>query len=281
MVAQRKEMSLVPPQPISVWEKEDSIQEIKSLFAAELTVMEFKLFIALGKATGLNPYLREIWAVKYKNNAAQIFIGRDGYRKGAQRQPSYDYHLADAVYDGDEFSVDNGEVKHKYSLKNRGNLIGAYCVVKRKGSSRASFVFVNLDEYDRKQSTWNDKKATMIKKVAEAQGLRSCFQDVFGGTYHEYEQFKDVVAIEPPKASGKGLAALEQSLGIEAEPEVMEAEVIEAEPSPLEKLKLLMEDKKVATVVERFLTKAKVGTIEELQADQIEKALNHLTKKDS
>lgn len=178
---------------MTIWEEEKSLAEIKNLFAANLTPVEFKVFIGLGKATGLSPFLREIWAVKYPpdkyGNArpAQIFIGRDGYRKSAQRNPQYDYHQVDAVYTNDEFKVCNGEIIHSYNLADRGKLAGAYCIAKRQNSSRPSHVYVSLEEYDKQQSCWKTLPATMIKKVAEAQALRLAFQEIFAGTYHEYE----------------------------------------------------------------------------------------------
>ena len=41
-----------------------------------------------------------------------------------------------------------------------------------------------------KPTLWDTKPATMIKKVAEAQGLRMAFQSQFGGTYHESENWE-------------------------------------------------------------------------------------------
>lgn len=173
---------------LNVWEDEKALTEIKSLFAPKLNNLEFKAFVGLGKASGLNPFLREIWSIKYSDNApAQIFIGRDGYRKAAQKNPDYDYHQADAVYANDNYKVRQGEIEHDYNLKDRGELIGAYCMVKRKSSSRAMHVFVDFREYNTNRSVWKEKPATMIKKVAEAQALRSAFQEQFGGTYSEDE----------------------------------------------------------------------------------------------
>lgn len=177
-----------------MWTNPTSISEIKSICAPKLTDGEFKAFMQIGKATNLNPFLREIWAVKFGDNPANIFIGRDGYRKSAQSHPLYDYHLADAVYEKDEFSVENGQIKHKYTLVNRGKLMGAYCIVKRKNSSLPIYVFVELSEYSTGKSLWNSqngKPATMIKKVAEAQALRSAFQELFAGTYDESEQWEN------------------------------------------------------------------------------------------
>lgn len=174
-------------QAMTIWEDTSKLAEIKEVFAPTLSNTEFQMFIGMGKATGLNPFLREMWAVKYGNSAAQIFIGRDGYRKAVQPHPEYEYHHVDAVYENDVFEVKNGEPNHSYNLKNRGKLLGAYCVAKRTRSKHPMYVFVEVNEYNTKKSVWADKPATMIKKVAEAQCLRACFQDIVGGTYLEDE----------------------------------------------------------------------------------------------
>lgn len=181
--------SLKMSNELQIWQDESSLAEIKKIFGRGLSEAEFTTLCKIGEATGLNPFLREIWAVKYGNSSANIFIGRDGYRKAAQNNQDYDYHISDAVYDNDNFTVKNGEVDHEYNLKDRGKIIGAYCVVKRKNSSKPNFVFVEFKEYKGK-SVWETKPATMIKKVAEAQGLRMTFQSLFAGTYDESEDWK-------------------------------------------------------------------------------------------
>jgi phage recombination protein Bet len=188
---------------LSMWEDNEKLREIRKLFAPKLTDMEFQFFVGMGKATNLNPFLREIWAVKYsEKEAAQIFIGRDGYRKSAQSHRDYDYHQCDAVYENDDFEMNDGIIKHKYNLKNRGELLGAYCIAKRKNSERPSYVFAELREYSTGKSLWREpglykndkgymsqggKPATMIKKVAESQCLRAGFQELFAGSYGEEE----------------------------------------------------------------------------------------------
>ena len=167
----------------TVWQK---IPIIKATFAPTLTEPEFAMFVGLGKSLGANPFNREIWAVKYGGSAAQIFLGRDFYRRKAQEQPNYKGHQVDAVYSNDEFAMVNGIPHHKYKITDRGVLVGAYCVV-HKTDCQPYHVFCELSEYDSNQSNWKTKKATMIKKVAEAQGLRGAFQGVFSGTYDESE----------------------------------------------------------------------------------------------
>lgn len=209
-----RNLEVIENKSLTVWEGDENLRQVRAIFAPTLTELEFTMFVEMGKATSLNPFLKEIWAVKYdKSKPAQIFIGRDGYRKTAQRHPLYDYHTADAVYSNDDFQVKDGEVFHKYCLKDRGTLVGAYCTVHRKGSSKAGYVYVDFAEYNLKQSVWNQKPATMIKKVAEAQALKSSFQELFAGSYNEFEEFdqqRDPTAGKP----GKGVQGLKEKLGI-------------------------------------------------------------------
>jgi phage recombination protein Bet len=206
----------------TIWEGEENLKQIKQIFAPKLSQLEFTIFVEMGKATNLNPFLRELWAVKYQDNApAQIFIGRDGYRKSAQNHPLYDYHYVEAIYSNDEFKVINGEISHSYGMVNRGTLLGAYCVVKRRNSSKSTHTIVEFKEYSTGKSLWNTttgKPVTMIKKVAEAQALKASFQDIFGGTYSEYEQFDNeeitVVDSKPMSKAASKVNELLQQKGL-------------------------------------------------------------------
>lgn len=184
---------------LTLWQDEKQIAEVKAIYGKDLTDGEFKIFRGIGMVTNLNPYLREIWAVKYGTSPASIFIGRDGYRKAAQGNPEYDFHIVDAVYANDDFKVEDGAVRHSYNVKERGALVGAYCSVKRKSASKPMFTYVELKEYTTGKSLWQTKPATMIKKVAEAQGLRMAFQDIFAGTYDESEQWEQKKGNDTPK----------------------------------------------------------------------------------
>ena len=188
---------------IDMWHDESKLQEIRKMVSPStpLSDMEFSFLVELGRATQLNPFMKEIWAVKYRRKnrdtgkyeelPAQIFIGRDGYRKTAQRQPDYEYHQVNAVYSKDEFKICGDEIQHAYGFANRGELLGAYCIVKRKRSSKYTYVMVTVGEYNLNQGLWKDKPETMIKKVAEAQALRQAFQEVLAGTYSDAELPQD------------------------------------------------------------------------------------------
>jgi len=184
---------------LNVWKKP---QEIKKIFAPNLTDTELQYFMGLSISLQANPFKRELWPVKYGNQPLQAVIGRDFYRRKAQEQPNYKGHIVDCVREGDSFQVkreinlQTGEVKasqvlHEYGEK-RGKPLGAYCLVMVE-NRLPTYVFCEVSEYigytkDGKPTKfWNQKPETMIKKCAEAQGLRSAFQGIFEGTYDESE----------------------------------------------------------------------------------------------
>jgi len=184
-----KELTTETMEIEKVWDK-DSYNKIRKMFAPQLTNQEFGMFVGLGKSLGANPFLREIWAVKYGNSEAQIFLGRDFYRRKAQEQTEYKGHQVDAIYSNDEFKMSGGNPEHSYSLQDRGNLIGAYAIVHRS-DNEPFFLTVKFEEYSTGKALWKSKPETMIKKVAEAQALRGAFQGVFAGTYDQSEEWVD------------------------------------------------------------------------------------------
>ncbi len=190
----------------NVWQDTAFLDEIKKVYGKGLNEIEFATFMMMAKSNNLNPFNREIFSYKF-GDAATIVIARDGYRKIAQRHPEYDYHMADAVYSGDTFEQVDGKVKHAYNMADRGALVGAYALAKRKSSSLAHFTFVNLKEYIKQTGTWKTIPATMIKKVAESQVLRMAFQESYVGTYDESEIEGKDSAIDINPETGELLSA--------------------------------------------------------------------------
>jgi len=185
---------------MAVWE---NLNDVRAQFGPTLTEKEFSFFVTLGREFGANPFLREIWAVKYDSKSpASIFLGRDMYRRRAQEIPEYNGHTVQAIYEKDKFEFDiiNEMPKHSYSnFGDRGKLLGAYYIGWSKRSQHPFYVSVRLDEYNQGFALWKTKPETQIKKVAEAQGLRGQYQGVFAGTYDESEQW----AVENKTVSAK------------------------------------------------------------------------------
>lgn len=176
-----------------MWSDPIRLKKIREIFAQNVSDLEFEAFVELGRSTGLNPFRGEIKCIKYGSSPAQTFVARDGYRIIALKHSEYDYHQCDTVYENDDFRVKDGCIDHSYTLKDRGKIVGAYCIVKRKSASRHVYAYVKFSEYNTGKSTWSAKPDVMIKKVAEAMGLRAAFQDILGGTYcpEEMDNFEE------------------------------------------------------------------------------------------
>jgi hypothetical protein len=109
----------------------------------------------LAKTYQLDPFAKQIWAVKYGNNPAAIFCGRDGFLAIAHRSGKFDGMESGTRKDGDD-------------------LVG-WCRVYRKDMSRPFEVEVSLSEYSTGKNLWQTKPKTMIVKVAESHALRRAF----------------------------------------------------------------------------------------------------------
>jgi len=187
-----KEISVVPEKDLLIWESEESLKEIRNIFAKNATDNEFRILCELGRATGLSPFLKQIWFVKYGNDGAQIFIGRDGYRVGISRHKKYEGHFVDAVYSNDNYKYSmDGTLTHDYNMQDRGKLIGAFCIAWMKDRRFPYYVYVPVGEYDTGKSTWSTKKSTQIKKVAESQCCRMAAPDMFAATYDGDAEYFD------------------------------------------------------------------------------------------
>jgi len=134
---------------------QQQIQLIRDMCAKDCTDNEFLLLMQLARTYQLDPFTKQIWAVKYGNNPAAIFCGRDGFLAIAHRSGKFDGMESGTRKDGDD-------------------LVG-WCRVYRKDMSHPFEVEVYASEYSTGKNLWRDKPRTMIQKVAEAHALRRAF----------------------------------------------------------------------------------------------------------
>ncbi len=133
----------------------EKLQLIRDMFAKGATDNEFLVMMELANRYQLDPFSKQIWLVKYGDNPAQIFCGRDGYLAIAHRSGQFDGMESGTRKEGDD-------------------LVG-WCKVYRKDMSHPFEVEVYASEYSTGKNLWRDKPRTMIQKVAEAQCLRRAF----------------------------------------------------------------------------------------------------------
>ncbi len=150
-----------PPAHIAKKYSEDEMLLLRNVIAKGCTEPEFKLLMYMASTYGLDPLLKQIWAVKRNDNSpALIFAGRDGMLAIAHRSGQFDGMQSGVVYEG--------EGKDRKPLS-------AWCEVWRKDMSHSFKTDVPFSEYNTGYSVWKTNPSAMILKVAESVCLRKAF----------------------------------------------------------------------------------------------------------
>lgn len=156
---------------------EEMVKSIKNTVARDATNSELFMFLSVANKYALDPFLGEIYFVKTKEGKSSLMSGRDGYRKIAMREPTYKVHYSDYVCANDEYNVTRKfgkltDLEHKYSHKDRGALVGAYCVLETT-DDRRYFFYAEFNRYNTGQNAWGNYPNDMIIKVAETRVFKS------------------------------------------------------------------------------------------------------------
>lgn len=150
----------------------------------QVTDQDLTQFIAICKYNQLNPFLNEAYLIKFGTNPAQMIVSKEAFFKRAEENDKYEGIQAGLILLRDGGIV---EVEGTFKLST-DELLGGWAKVFRSDRKYPIVARVNLDEYDKKQSSWNEKKSTMIAKVAKVQALREAFPTQLGAMYTDDEQ---------------------------------------------------------------------------------------------
>lgn len=185
----------------------------------QVTDQDMTQFISICKYNQLNPFLNEAYLVKFGQQPAQMIVSKEALMKRAEACPNYEGIQAGVIVIRDN-KVE--ELEGCFYLPT-DKLVGGWSKVYRSDRKYPSVSRVNLAEYDKKQSTWNEKPSTMIRKVAEVQALREAFPTQLGAMYtaEEQGQIEDVAYQEVEK--GAKANTKEISISTESEPVVEKA----------------------------------------------------------
>lgn len=153
--------------------------------AKNVTDQELEMALRLCQYQGLNPFLREVYIVKYGTSPANIIVGKDVFVKRAKNNPKFKGFEAGVIV----LTTKGGIEYRNGSLFAVGKeeLIGGWAKVYIEGWEVPFEHTVNFAEYNSGQSTWKKIPGTMIRKVALVQALREAFPDDFQGLYDSSE----------------------------------------------------------------------------------------------
>lgn len=196
------------------YESPKMIATLKSTVAVGLTNEEFALFAQFCKGTGLNPFKKEIWAIK-AGNRLQLMTGINGYWAIAN---------AHKEFDGAESGMISKTGEWVKSVPGN-DFLGAWCRVYRKDRKIAMEGEAFLSDYRRESPLWKSSPRIMIKKVAESVALRKAFPQELNGTYTAEEMPPEFSNRDPIVVTSQPAPAPQKAL--DDAHEVLDAEPVE------------------------------------------------------
>lgn len=170
--------------------------------SGELTIQEFKFFTTLCKKMRLNPFAKDCYIMKYRNDQpATIITSKDVIFRRAMSHPDFD-----GLENGVIVQKSDGKLEERLGgfVAPDENLVGAWARAYRKNISHPYYISVSLEEVIQRKkdgaanSMWATKPAMMSIKVASVRALREMFTEDLQGLYDA-----DEIKQEPaPQNSG-------------------------------------------------------------------------------
>ena len=156
-----------------------------------VTIKEIIMFMNLCKFSGLNPWAKEAYCIKYGNEPATMVVGKEAYLKRAEANDSFDGFESGVIV----FNKTDQTMNYREGCVclPEEDIIGGWAKVYRKDRSHPYVAEVGFEEYAARKkdgslnSMWSKKPGTMIRKTALVQALREAFPSSFGGAFTEEE----------------------------------------------------------------------------------------------
>lgn len=157
---------------------------------AKVSDAEVEMFLQLCQYQKLNPFLREVYLVKYGDSPASMVTGKEVFTKRAMADPDFNGFEAGVTI----IDASNQYIRREGSLAlTEERLVGGWARVYLKSRAIPFFEEVSFIEYAAYNSygkltkMWSTKPGTMIRKVALVHALREAFPDKFEGLYSQEE----------------------------------------------------------------------------------------------
>jgi phage recombination protein Bet len=149
---------------------------------------EFALFVSTATRLGLDPFAKQIFAVKRKSKNTEIMtiqISIDGYRLIAERSGKYEGQL------GPFWCGPDGEWKEVW-LDDKPPA-AARVGVFRAGAREPFWAVARFKTFVQQNPIWDKMPDLMLAKCAESQALRKAFPLELAGTHSEAEEAEEPI----------------------------------------------------------------------------------------
>ncbi len=168
---------------------QEQVNVIKRTIAPNLSNDELTIFIHNCMRTGLDPFAKQIYAIKRRNkhgpDSMCIQTGIDGFRLIAERTGLY-----------------SPGKDTEFLYNDKGHLLGAKVYVKKQtkdGTWHDISAVALMAEYNPGKAIWKTMPHVMIEKCAEARALRRAFPADLSGIYTTDEMDQANGDTEPEK----------------------------------------------------------------------------------
>lgn len=181
-----------------------TVEIVQQMFCPKATVAEAVSFMKVAQALGANPWLHQIYLIKYdEKSPAQIVVSRDFFLRLVVSNPNFRGLRSGVIVtrESPTGEITYEEVEGAF-VPPGTKLYGGWCEIYLKNPDKPEEPIVikqriMLSEYMKNQASWKVIPATMAQKVAEAQAARKAFPQHLGGVYtpeEVEEQPKQVAA---------------------------------------------------------------------------------------
>jgi len=200
---------------LTLWTPEQT-QLISTTIAPGCSPDELRLFAYACQRTGLDPFSRQIYAIK-RGGKLTIQVSIDGLRSIAERTGQLDG--SQSYWCGSDGQWQDVWLDSKPPA-------AAKTIIYRKGCAHPFSATARFADFNAGQGLWSKMPSVMIAKCSEAQALRRAFPADLSGVYSTDEM--DQAAIEPVTVTAQLPAAADPKIFSAGKSAIAKAATLEA-----------------------------------------------------